>query len=145
TRTGGFVDYYAAPRYARRVHQVIDSISLLLDDGHAKAVVELTEYTLTKLEKAIGEMDDSDGHMREILPDLQELHHRACQQAGEDPQNLARRLFDWELKSDWDFLRDTAEIYADVLGPQGLAEYRRLVEGEWAHLPALVPGDNNHD
>ena len=26
TRTGGFVDYYAAPTFARRVHQVIDSI-----------------------------------------------------------------------------------------------------------------------
>jgi uncharacterized Zn finger protein len=145
TRTGGFVDYYAAPRYARRVHQVIDNISLLLDDGHAKAVVELTEYTLTKLEKAIGELDDSDGHMGEILPDLQELHHRACEQAGEDPLTLAGRLFEWELRSDWDFFRDTAEIYADVLGLQGLAEYRRLAEAEWKKLPALVPGDDDNE
>jgi len=120
TRTGGFVDYYAAPLYARRVHQIIDSISLLLDDGHAKAVVELTEYTLTKLEKSIGEMDDSDGHMGGILPDLQELHHRACEQAREDPQTLANRLFNWELKSDWDFFRSSAEIYADVLGPHSI-------------------------
>jgi uncharacterized Zn finger protein len=145
TRTGGFVDYYAAPRYARRVHQVIDSISLLLDDGHAKAVVALAEYTLTKLEKAIGEMDDSDGHMGDILPDLYELHHRACEQAGEDPKTLAQRLFRWELKSDWDFFRDTAEMYADVLGPQGLAEYSRLAEAEWKKLPALVPGDDDNE
>ena len=145
TRTGGFVDYYAAPRYARRVHQVIDSISLLLDDGHAKAVVELIEYAFARLEKAIGEMDDSDGHMGVILPDLQELHHRACERAGEDPKTLANRLFNWEMKSDWDFFRDAAEIYADVLGPQGLAEYRRLAEVEWTHLPALVPGDDSHD
>ena len=145
TRTGGFVDYYAAPRYARRIHRVIDAISALLDDGHAKAVVELTEYTLKRLEKSIGEMDDSDGHMGEILPDLQELHHRACEQAGEDPKTLANRLFNWELKSDWDLFRGSAEIYADVLGLQGLAEYRRLAEAEWTHLPALVPGDNNHD
>src|SRR5882724_7528411 len=145
TRTGGFVDYYAAPDYARRVHQVIAGISLLLDDGHAKAVVELTEYAFARLEKAIGEMDDSDGHMGVILPDLQKLHHRACKQAGEDPQILARRLFDWEVKSDWDFFRDAAEIYADVLGPQGLAEYRRLAEAEWALLPTLVPGDSDHE
>lgn len=145
TRTGGFVDYNAAPDYARRIHQVIDSISLLLDDGHAKAVVELTEYTLRKLEKAIGEMDDSDGHMGDILPDLQELHHRACQEAGEDPKTLARRLFQWELKSDWDFFRGSAEMYAEVFGPKGLAEYRRLAEAEWAHLPALVPGDDSHE
>src|SRR5205807_4514451 len=46
TRTGGFVDYYAAPAFARRVHQVIDSISTLLDDGQHKAVVALTAYAL---------------------------------------------------------------------------------------------------
>jgi len=145
TRTGGFVDYYAAPRYARRIHQAIDSISLLLDDGHSETVVQLTEYTLQKLEKAIGEMDDSDGHMGEILPALQELHHRACKQAGEDPQLLARRLFEWELRSDWGVFSGSAETYADVFGQQGLAEYRRLAEAEWNKLPALVPGDNSHD
>ena len=57
------------------MHQVIDSISTLLDDGQHKAVVVLTEYALTRLEKAIGEMDDSDGHMGDIVPALQELHH----------------------------------------------------------------------
>lgn len=145
TRTGGFVDYYSAPRFARRIHQLIDSISTLLDDGHAKAVVELTEYTLKKLEKAIGEMDDSDGHMGDILTDLQELHHRACEKAGEDPKTLARRLFDWEMKSDWGFFHGAGEVYADVFGPAGLAEYRRLAEAEWIHLPPLAPGDNNHD
>ncbi len=143
TRTGGFVDYYAAPGYARRIHQVIDNISALLDDGHAKAVVDLTEYTLARLEKAIGEMDDSDGHMGDIVPALQELHNRACQQAGEDPKTLANRIFKWELKSDWDFFSGSAEMYAEVFGPQGLAEYRRLAEAEWKKLPALGPGDDS--
>jgi uncharacterized Zn finger protein len=145
TRTGGYVDYYAAPRFARRIHQVIDSISALFDDGHAKAVVELTEYALSRLEKAIGEMDDSDGHMGEILPALHELHHRACKQAGEDPKTLAKRLFDWEMKSDWDIFSGTAEMYADVLGSQGLAEYRRLAEAVWVDVPALGPGDDSDE
>jgi len=143
TRTGGFVDYYAAPNFARRLHQVIASISTLLDDGHHKAVVELTEYALTRLEKAIGEMDDSDGHMGDIVPALQELHHDACLQAGENVMTLAHRLFKWELKSDWEFFRDSAETYADVFGPHGLAEYRRLAQAEWQKLPALVPGDDS--
>jgi uncharacterized Zn finger protein len=144
-RTGGYVDYYAAPRFARRIHQVIDSISALFDDGHAKAVVELTEYALARLEKAIGEMDDSDGHMGEILPALCELHHRACKQAGEDPKTLAKRLFDWEMKSDWDIFSGSAEMYADVLGSQGLTEYRRLAEAVWVDVPALGPGDDSEE
>jgi uncharacterized Zn finger protein len=140
TRTGGFVDYYAAPRYARRIQQVIDSLAALLDDGHAKPVVELTEFALAKLAKAIGEMDDSDGHMSEILSDLQELHHRASQKAGEDPVTLAKRLFEWELKSDWEIFYGAADSYADVFGAEGLAEYQRLAEAEWAKVAALKPG-----
>ena len=45
------------------------------------AVIELTEYALAKLEDAIGDMDDSDGYMSDILPELQDLHHRACLRA----------------------------------------------------------------
>ncbi|MGH9962666.1 MAG: hypothetical protein ACREBC_37055, partial [Pyrinomonadaceae bacterium] len=78
TRTNGFVDYYAAPGYARRIHQVIESIAALLKDGHSGAVIDLTDYMLAKLEKSIGNMDDSDGHMSVILPELHDLHHSAC-------------------------------------------------------------------
>ena len=81
--------------------------------------------------------------MGDIVPALQELHHRGCLHAGEDAATLAHRLFKWELKSDWEFFRGSPEMYADVFGPQGLAEYRRLAEAEWQKLPALVPGDDS--
>ncbi len=55
TRTNGFVDYHSAGGYARRIHQVIASIAALLNDGHAAAVIDLTEYALGKLEDAIGD------------------------------------------------------------------------------------------
>lgn len=71
------------------------------NDGHAQAVIELTEYALARLEKAIGNMDDSNGYMSDILPELQNLHHRACLDIRPEPCALARRLFEWELKSDW--------------------------------------------
>ena len=81
-------------------------MAALLNDGHAPAVIELTEYALARLEKAIGNMDDSDGYMRDILPELQNLHHRAwrvrqrlknrtlclsCDRAG--PPNEVKRFF----------------------------------------------------
>ncbi len=145
TRTNGFIDYYAAPGYARRIQQVIESIATLLNDGHASAVIDLTEYTLAKLEDAIGDMDDSDGHMSDILPELHDLHHRACLKVKPDPSALARRLFEWEIKSDWEIFYGTAEIYADVFGAEGLAEYRRLAESEWAKLRQLGPGDRDDE
>jgi len=145
TRTNGFVDYYGAPDYARSVQQVIDSIAALLDDGHASAVIELTEYMLAKLESAIGVMDDSDGHMGDILPELHDLHHRACIEAKPEPVTLARRLFEWEIKSDWEIFYGAATNYAEVFGTEGLAEYRRLVELEWSALRPLGPGDSDDE
>lgn len=145
TRTNGFVDYYAAPDYARRVQQVIDSIAALLDDGHPEAVIQLTEYILARLENAIGHMDDSDGYMGGILPELHDLHHRACLKAKPDPVTLAQRLFDWEIKSDWEIFYGSAGNYADVFGAEGLTEYRRLAESQWSRIRPLGPGDKDDE
>lgn len=141
TRTDAFVDYHSAYDFTRRILQVTDSIAALLNDGHAQGVIELTEYALAQLETAIGEMDDSDGYMNDILPELQNLHHRACLDARPEPCALARRLFAWEMMSDWGIFYGTAETYADVFGAEGLAEYRRLAESEWAKIRPLNPGD----
>jgi uncharacterized Zn finger protein len=145
TRTNGFVDYHSARDYAKRIHQVIASIATLLKDGHAAAVIDLTEYALAKLEDAIGEMDDSDGYMSDILSELQDLHHCACLQVSPEPRALARRLFEWEIKSDWEIFYGAAETYADVFGAEGLAEYRRLAESEWARVRQLGPGDTDDE
>jgi uncharacterized Zn finger protein len=145
TRTNGFVDYHSAYDYTRRIHQVTESIAALLPDGHAPGVIELTEYALAQLESAIGDMDDSDGYMSDILSELQDLHHRACLESRTEPRVLARRLFEWEMKSDWEIFYGTAETYADVFGAEGLAEYRRLAESEWAKVRQLNPGDRDDE
>jgi uncharacterized Zn finger protein len=145
TRTGGFVDYHSAYDFTRGILQVTQSIAALLNGGHAPAVIELTEYALAQLETAIGYMDDSDGYMSDILPELQNLHHRACVDARPEPRALARRLFEWEIKSDWEIFYGTAETYADVFGAEGLAEYRRLAESEWAKIPQLNAGEKDDE
>ena len=140
TNTHRFVDYYSAYDFAKRIDNVVDSIGELLTDGYAEEVMELTEYALSRVETAIGEMDDSDGYMGDILERLQELHHRACVKAKPDPEALAKRLFEWELATDWDTFYRAVETYADVLGEKGLAVYHKLAEAEWAKTPQLKPG-----
>jgi uncharacterized Zn finger protein len=145
TRANDYVDYYSAGGYARGVHRVIESVASLLDDGHAVEVIELTEYALSQIEKSLGYIDDSDGHMGGCINELQELHHRACQQAKPDAVALARRLFEWEMRSEWGFFGGAAVTYADVLGETGLTEYRRLAEVEWSRVPALGPGEDDSE
>lgn len=138
---GDFVDYDAAGGYARGISRVVEPVAALLDDGHAAEVVELAQYALSELEQALGYVDDSAGYTGGVIRELHELHRRACQQARPDPVELARRLFRWEMTSQWLFFSGAAEDYAEVLGEAGLAEYRRLAEAEWASIPALRPGD----
>lgn len=143
--TDGFVDYRSAYGYADGVMEVIDSIDELLKDGYAAEAVELAEYALREVEEALGSIDDSDGHMNEIFYRLEELHLMACKKARPDPEALARRLFEWQMRTEWDTFRNAAVTYSKILGEKGLAAYRRLAEAEWARIPALVPGGKDSE
>lgn len=101
-RVHGFVHYREAAGWARSVDDVIDSIEQVLKDGQAGAVIELCEAALQSLSGAIESVDDSDGHFSTLRDRLQELHYNACLEARPDPVDLAKRLFQWELHSDFD-------------------------------------------
>ncbi len=137
---GGFVDYREAWDYARGIDAAIDGIEKLLKQGHAAEAIDLAEHALAAVEEAMGSVDDSGGEMGGILERLQALHHRACKKAKADPETLARRLFAWELRTDWDVFYGAAQTYADVFGKKGLAVYRTLAEAEWQGVPALGRG-----
>src|SRR3712207_4273554 len=86
---------------------------------------------------------DAGGCVSGALDELEELHHAACKEGRPDPRALARRLFEWELRGHYDTFFEAANTYADVLGEEGLAEYRRLAEEQWAHVRALGPGEED--
>ncbi len=139
----GFVSYRDAYDYTRGIDEVIDSIADLLKEGNPTPVIDLTEYALDAVEHAMGSIDDSDGCMSSVLERLQEIHLKACKKAKPDPEALARRLFEWELHTDYDTFYGAAETYAAVLGEKGLAVYRQLAETEWGRVPALRAGQDD--
>jgi hypothetical protein len=139
--TGGFVDWRGAWAYARRIHEAINGVEEFLNEGHAAEVLDLIEHALRQCERALGQVDDSDGAVGEVRDRLLDLHLKACGKAGPEPEALARRLFDWEMTSQWDIFHAAARTYALVLGPKGLTTYRKLAEAAWAGVPALVPDD----
>jgi uncharacterized Zn finger protein len=142
-QSDGYVHYREAYDYASGIGEVIESLEGMLRAGRAAAVIELAEHGLESLEESLGYVDDSDGWMGGHLRRLQELHLEACLQARPEPAELAERLFEWEMETDYDTFYRAALTYADVLGKTGLAAYRRLAEAEWAKVPALGPGDDD--
>lgn len=143
-RSSGRRDY---PRtsgpWAREVHGAIGRIEALLPAGHAAEVVAITEYALGRVDKAMGQIDDSSGLFSAIVASLEQLHHDACLAARPDPVKLARRLFTFEVDGDWDIFVDSVDRYAELLGDEGIAEIRRLADERWAQLPpAPTPGEH---
>ncbi len=140
TAPGGFVEYRMAYAFSRGIEAVIDQIETLLKEGHVVEVIELAEFTLTKVEIALGSMDDSDGYMRGSIERLEEIHLAACTEAQPDPEVLAKRLFKWETSTGYDTFYGAAATYTKVLGEKGLAVYRKLANAKWENMPALQPG-----
>ncbi|MEW6747598.1 MAG: DUF6880 family protein [Planctomycetota bacterium] len=139
----GYVEYGEAFDYANRIGEAIDAVEGLLKEGHAAQVVELAEYGLETVEEALGSVDDSAGRVGGTLARLQQLHLAACKKAKPDPEELAKRLYEWELGSDWSVFEDAAATYAGVLGKKGLVVYRKLAEAEWASVPVLEAGQRD--
>ncbi len=115
------------PAYARGIENVIDSVESLLKRGHARAVRELAERALQRMEAA---MDEGGWLHEEILERWQEVHLAACQVEKPDPSALAKLFSEWEINSAWEVFLGAAETYWDVLGKTGLAEYRKLAEAK---------------
>ncbi len=134
-KTHGFVHYREAAGWASGVDDAIDAIEQLLVEGHATAVVDLSESGLQDLAAALESLDDSDGYLSGLRDRLQELHFKACEVSRPDPLALAKRLFQYEFHSELDIFYGAAAQYATILGAQGLAAYRKLAEVEWRKVP----------
>jgi hypothetical protein len=142
-RQDGFISYHEAGSYARGIEDAANGIQELLESGEHATVIELAEYALKAVEHQMDSIDDSDGNMRPILDRLQEIHHEACVKEKPDAKALARRLFTWELESDWEVFYGAASTYKDALGTEGMAIYRALAEAAWSNVKPLSPGRND--
>lgn len=142
TTVHGFLDYAEVPSWAAAVEDVADAMERAIGQGHAEAVIELAERGAQRVGQAIEQSDDSDGYHGQLLGRFQQIHLAACLVARPDPVQLARRLFKLELESEWDEFAGAAEGYVDVLGEDGLAEYRRLAEERWATVPVRPPSSD---
>jgi hypothetical protein len=142
TRTRSFIDYRAARGWAAGVESVLSSIGDLASGARAGIALNLAERAIERIERATGSIDDSDGHCGALLSHAVDIHIAAAERVRPQPVQFARRLFQREMESDYGVFNHAAALYADALGEDGLAEYRRLAAEAWEKLPSLgrVPG-----
>jgi uncharacterized Zn finger protein len=140
THTAGFVEYRAAPGWAAGVDEALDAIEGLASDARAGLALTLAERAIERIEKAVESLDDSAGHCGALLDRARGIHLAAARASRPDPVELARDLFARETKDEYGTFGGAVELYADVLGKKGLAEYRRLAAAAWEKLPPRAAG-----
>jgi hypothetical protein len=113
---------------------VIASVS----SKHAGIVMRLAMRAIDRIEAAIEDVDDSDGLCAPLLDRACEIHCNAVSEAPCEPLSLARDLFAREMNGSYDTFGGAAGRYGDILGEEGLAEYRRLATEAWNELPATA-------
>lgn len=135
TRTGDFVEYREVPDWAARVDAVLDVVADVASGGRAGVALKLAERAIARVERAIEAIDDSNGHCGALLHRARDIHLAACRAVRPDPVELAGDLFAREMADGYDVFHGAAALYADVLGEDGLREYRRLAVDAWRKLP----------
>jgi len=125
---------WARSRYSvrlRRLEAALDTLKDALAAGDTAAVVRLSTLGLEHCLRAAGPSFNPNEDMTELAGQFLSLHRRACEAARSDPGELARWLFELETNCFSRLLDGLAFKYADLLGQQGLATYRKLAEAAW--------------
>jgi hypothetical protein len=107
---------------------LLDRIAALVTHGRAALVPQLIDALCQRLAAA-------DRIWRRIAA----IHLDACRETGASGPPLAADLFAREIERDWPCFAGAGRRYAELLGDNGLAEYRRLCEVAWRRVPALRP------
>lgn len=134
TQTRGYIEYRQASAWAAKVDAALDTIEKLASGSRAGVAFKLAERAIDRIAKAIGSVDDSDGHCGGLLERARDIHLEAAKTAPLDAVALARNLFARQMADDYDTFYAAAALYADVLGEAGLGEYRRLANESWDKL-----------
>ena len=132
-----------AEGWAANVDEVLATVAELASGGRAGLALKLVGRAIDRIEGAVEEIDDSDGHCSALLDRAAEIHLAATRAVRPEPVGLARDLVARETQGDWETFAGAAALYADVLGEEGLAEYRRLANEAWEKLPPRVQARRN--
>jgi hypothetical protein len=140
TDVGEFVGWQGAGTVAGELLALTVGVERMLELGRAGLALRLADRLLDHADDLLEHVDDSDGEVQGALAAWMDLHLRACLAAKPDPLELAGQLFERQIGSDYGLWEDAAGAYTGALGPEGLAEHRRLAEAAWRELPPAGGG-----
>lgn len=137
--TGRHLHHYPQVRsYFQKAEPVVELLAQQFDALPAEKAVELVEYALDRLQKALQTVDDSGGFRDLVETRLQQLHVAAVTRLPWDKARLAHYLFTQHQQPDRDLYPAIPDAYVDALGEAGMQHYHDLARIAWDALPQLT-------
>ncbi|MCI0337430.1 MAG: hypothetical protein L0226_07635 [Acidobacteria bacterium] len=121
---------------------VESSLDNLLVEGYAEEVITLTEEALLVV---FGHLRPTDA-CQKMITAFRALHLKSCRQLSSGPQELAARLFKWQMRAITEVSEDMfalfEQTYFDPPGAEELNICQKLLEAEWKQLESNSDTDN---
>lgn len=125
-RTRRHLDYWGSSSWAKDAAPVVDALAEEVSVAPSAELVVLLQRAAGHLVKVILRADDSNGMIGDLCREVLDLHRQASAAGVADPAKVARWMVKFAFE-DQDFFTIDPVAYADALGDEGLAVYRREV------------------
>lgn len=128
-------------QYFQGVEATVDNLQPLFDQLPPAKILELIDYTLKRIDKALETIDDSGGFRFPVLEVLADLHISTLARSGFSQQQLADHLLKCFNSPLADFYPEIPDYYAEVLGDDGMRCFIKKLNEVWDQLPPLTEPD----
>jgi uncharacterized Zn finger protein len=122
------------------IEPVVELLEQQLPELEAASGLQLAEYALQRIHRALESVDDSGGFRMDVVEHLQNLHQAILWRLGWDKAELVAYLLDLDAGPYADMYPEFPFAYQQLLEEEGMALVFQRLQDEWDALPALRPG-----
>ncbi|RLA07512.1 MAG: hypothetical protein DRQ59_14380, partial [Gammaproteobacteria bacterium] len=129
---------YAQVRsFFARVEVLVETLQQLSTGFAAERALELIDYALLRINRALRTIDDSGGFRFYSVETLGELHIQVLAEIGWPIKKIAGYLLDLYADEIAELYPKIPVSYLSILGDEGLNIFNDALQAEWDELPSL--------
>ncbi|MEH6578867.1 MAG: hypothetical protein V7731_17535 [Amphritea sp.] len=132
---------YAQVRsYFSKVEPIVDLLEGQLPQLDNEKALNLVDYALQRLSRALETIDDSGGFRLEVEEQLQRMHYSLLENLAWDKPKLVEYLLAIDTAPYSDMYSGVPNAYTELLGDEGMTLIYEDYQRQWDALPPLPEG-----
>jgi hypothetical protein len=125
-----YISYQYGSEFVGGLERVKNQIDALVASGEPERAANLYESSIAGCYEKAEEIDDSDGYLGDFAESVFCAWIKARQAAKAEPEETARRIWDWMKKDDYGFCNKLEGAASRVFHRKGLKAFERIVRAE---------------